>query len=37
MAQIENSDLIVEILKKKITVRKHTPQTVAIITNLSVL
>ena len=37
MAQIENRDLIDEILKKKITVKKHTPPTVAIITNLSVL
>ena len=37
MAQIENRDLIDEILKKNINVRKHTPPTVPIITNLSVL
>ena len=37
MAKIKNLDFIKEILKNQLKVRKHTPQSVAIIFNVSII
>ena len=37
MAKIKNLDFIEEILKNQLKVRKHTPQNVAILFNLSII